>query len=275
MAKIRHFAHAIGLAALIHAGAAAAGEPPLAPHRAVYELTMSKATGANAPSEARGRIAFDFSGSACDGYVQNFRQITELQPSEGAARISDMRSATFEAGDGHDFRFTIETRVAGSAPDNIDGKAHKAKDDGLAIDLTKPKRAKLDVQGPVLFPTEHIRHILTAARSGETILEAKVYDGSGDGQKVFDTLSIIGKPAKTAPSEKAVQVDALKNLPRWPVTISYFEPGKKDEQPIYILSFDLYDNGVSRALKLDYGEFALNGEMTELTLLPARPCEKP
>ncbi len=275
MPIFRRFAQAMGAAALLHAGAAAAAEPALAPHRAVYELTMSKATGANAPSEARGRIAFDFTGNACEGYVQNFRQLTELQPSEGAARVSDMRSATFESGDGRDFRFTIETRVAGAQPDDIDGKAHKTKDDALTIDLTKPKRAKLDVAGPVLFPTEHIKRVLAAARAGETIFEAKIYDGSGDGQKIFDTLTVIGRPAKNEPTEKAAQLDALKKLQRWPVTISYFEPGKKDQQPIYTLSFDLYDNGVSRALKLDYGEFVLSGEMTELTLLPTRPCDKP
>ena len=61
---------------------------------------------------------------------------------------------------------------------------------------------------------------------------------------------------------------------RWPIAISYFEPGKKDVQPAYVLSIDMFDNGVSGALKLDYGDFALKGEMTELTLLPQKPCGK-
>jgi hypothetical protein len=260
--------------AALFCACALAGEPPLAPHRAVYELSMTKSSGTNAPSEVRGRIAFDFSGSACDGYVQNFRQITELQPSEGSARVSDMRSATFEAGDGRDFRFKIETRIGGAQTDDVDGKASKLKADTLTINLAKPTHDKVDIAGPVLFPTEHVRRILAAARAGETILEAKVYDGSGNGEKVFDTMSVIGKPAKTPASEKAAQIDALKNRERWPVTISYFEEGKKDQQPVYVLSFDLYDNGISRALKLDYGDFALSGEMTELTLLPTRACDK-
>ena len=56
-------------------------------------------------------------------------------------------------------------------------------------------------------------------------------------------------------------MNALNNIRRWPVAISYFELGKKDGQPIYVLSFDLYENGVSRALKLDYGDFVLRGDM--------------
>jgi len=248
--------------------------PPLAPHRAAYELTLLKGEGAKAPAQARGRIEFDFSGSACDGYVQNFRQTTELQPDEGSARVSDMRSATFEAGDAHEFRFKILTTVDQSLGEDIDGSAKKAKDGKIAVELTRPKRARSEISGAVLFPTEHLAHILAAARVGQKLLEARVYDGSGDGAKLFDTLTIIGKPAAAPATEKAAQLDALKTMRQWPVAISYFEAGKKDEAPAYVLKFGLYDNGVSRALKLDYGDFVLAGELTELTLLPAPKCDK-
>lgn len=265
------------VAALLPANAALAepaSAPALAPHRAVYELGLTRSVGVSTLASARGRIAFDFTGSACEGYVQNFRQITELQPSEGATRLSDMRSATYEAGDGHDFRFKIETKIDSTKTGDIDGKAMKANDRQLSIDLSKPKRTRIDFDGPTLFPTEHIRRLLAAAREGETIVEAKVFDGSGDGEKVFDTMTVIGKPIAAAAGEKAVQIDPMKTMRRWPMTISYFEPGKKDQQAIYVLSLDLYDNGVSRALKLDYGDFALKGDMTELTLLPAKGCDK-
>jgi hypothetical protein len=85
---------------------------------------------------------------------------------------------------------------------------------------------------------------------------------------------MIGQVIAMEPQEKAARIDALKGLRRWPAAISYFEPGKKDGQPVYVLSFDLYENGVSRALKLDYGDFALRGEMTELTLSPTSDCKK-
>ena len=265
------------VAALLRANAALAepvGAPALASHRAVYELSLTRSAGISTLASARGSIAFDFTGSACEGYIQNFRQVTELQPSEGVAKLSDMRSATFEAGDGRDYRFKIETKIDAAKTGDIDGKAKKANDRQLSIDLAKPKRARIDFDGPTLFPTEHIRRILAAAREGETIVEAKVFDGSSDGEKVFDTMTVIGKPITAAAGEKAVQIDPIKTMRRWPMTISYFEPGKKDQQATYVLSLDLYDNGVSRALKLDYGDFALKGDMTELTLLPAKACDK-
>lgn len=246
----------------------------LAPHRAIYELSLLRSSGANSIVNAHGRIAFDFTGSSCDGYVQNFRQVTEMQPSEGAARVSDMRSATFESGDASNYRFKIETKIENRVAEDTDGKARKPENAKLAIQLVKPKPQQMDFSGEIFFPTEHVRHLIDAARKGETFVEAKVYDGSGDGSKVFDTTAIIGKAASAPPSEKGLQSEQIKSVRRWPVSISYFEPGKKDGQPAYVLSIDMYENGVSGALRLDYGEFALKGEMTELTLLPEKPCAK-
>ena len=257
-------------------GECALAEPsvPLSPHKAVYELSLLKGSGAKAPMQARGRIAFDFSGSACEGYVQNFRQITELQPEEGATRLSDLQSATFESGDGAAYRFKIATKIDDGAADDIDGSAQKGKSAQIAVELTKPKRKKLDLGGTILFPTEHMRRILTEARAGNRILEARVYDGSGDGSKIFETMAVIGAPLAVAVKEKPVQADVFKNLRRWPVAISYFDSQKKDGQPEYVLSFELFENGVSWALKLDYGDFILSGEMTKLTLLPIPKCDK-
>lgn len=253
--------------------AMAEGAPPLASHRAVYELTLDKAGGSKAPAQARGRIVFDFAAS-CDGYVQNFRQITELQPAEGATKLSDMLSATYEALDASDYRFKVETKVNGASAEEVDGKARKGKDAHVSVDLSKPKHAHVDIDGPALFPSEHLRRIIDAARSGERLLEARIYDGTGEGEKVFDTLTIIGKPIGAPASEKAAQADALKGMNRWRVAVSYFESGKRDGQPIYVLSFDVYENGISRALSLDYGDFVLKGEMTELTLQPSAACKK-
>ncbi|GAC1339224.1 MAG: cell envelope integrity EipB family protein [Beijerinckiaceae bacterium] len=250
------------------------GLPALTSHRAVYDLTLSRSTGNKAPTAARGRIAFDFTGSACEGYVQNFRQLTELQPAEGPTHVSDMRSATFEDGAGKSFRFRVETTVDKAPGEAVDGEAQRSDDGALSIDLKKPRRAKVDLGEDVVFPTEHLRRILVAARAGEKILEVKVYDGSETGEKIFNTTTIIGRPIETAAAEKAAQLPALEGVKRWPVAISYFEMGKKDEAPAYILSFDLYENGISRALKLDYGDFVLSGEMTELDILPSKTCAK-
>jgi hypothetical protein len=50
---------------------------PFAAHRAVYDLTLAKSTGSSAPVSARGRIVFDFSGSACDGFCRRDQELAQ------------------------------------------------------------------------------------------------------------------------------------------------------------------------------------------------------
>ncbi len=246
---------------------------PLASHRAIYDLTLLKSTGSKSPTFARGRIAFDFSGSSCDGYTQTFRQLTELQPAEGPTRVSDMHSTTFEDASGKSFAFKMQTQVDNEGTDEVDGRAQRVSGGPVAVALTKPKQKKIDIDRSVLFPTEHLKYILAAAKAGQHIFEVKVYDGSETGEKIFQTTTFIGAPISTPPIESAVQIPLLKDMRRWPVTISYFDVSRKDELPSYTLAFDLYENGISRALRLDYGDFILAGQMTSLELLPTPACK--
>ena len=79
----------------------------------MYDLSLAKATGTRGVENARGRIAFDFLGDNCEGYALTYRQVTVLESGEVGSKTSDMRTATFEAGDGRSFRFRTEFRDGG------------------------------------------------------------------------------------------------------------------------------------------------------------------
>lgn len=93
---------------------------------------------------------------------------------------------------------------------------------------------------------------------------------------MYDTLGLIGRRmgpgAAQASLEEATRKDNLATLARWPVTISYFEEGKADRTPVYTISFELFENGISRDLKLDYGDFTLKGELKSLDIQKPSPC---
>ena len=247
-----------------------AGLPPLSAYQAVYDLSLIHTKGAGAPTSGRGRIAFELSGFDCEGYVENVHQITELRASEGPPRLSVLRTAIFEAADGKNFRFDIESKTNGEPAENVRGEATKGSEAPLLVKLVKPQPRQAKLATDVLFPYEHLRRILASAQEGASSLQAKVYDGSDDGAKILQTTTTIGKPLSVAAVGKAAQVEALKNLRRWPVSVAYFEADTQEDQtPLYVLSIELYENGVSGALKLDYGDYALAGEMTEFKLAPA------
>ena len=271
--------------AVLAGGDSARAAPPadhvlLAPHRAIYDLKLAKSRGSRGIEGVRGRILYDFSGNACEGYQLQFRQVSELDSGQGQAALSDLRSTTWEDANAKKFRFNSENLFNERRTDIVNGEAERnAK--AVSVSLTKPKEKKFTVPTGAVFPTEHMRRIIAAAREGKSVLDFPVYDGSESGEKLYNTLTVIGhpiKPGEQTPGDAGGKNPALANLTRWPVTISYFDKkGPEAEQageqtPVYSIGFELYENGISRALTLDYTDFTISGEMTSLELKDSKPC---
>lgn len=263
-------------------GAAAFAQPaaqvPLAPHRAIYDLSLLRSSGSQGVENARGRIAMEFGGDACDGYTMKYRQVTVLDSSESGPRTVDTRTATFESGDGRTMRFKSSSLLQGVAKDSdVDGEATLEPGGSLKVRFKTPRNGSFEAAGEPVFPTDHLKRLIEAGRRGETTLSIRVYDGSNDGKKVYDTLGLIGRriePGAGANLEEPARQDVLAKLPRWPVTITYFEQGDGDRTPIYTISFEVYENGISRALKLDYGDFALKGDLKSLEIQSPSACQR-
>ena len=270
---------------VVGAGQPVAAAPPadrvlLAPHRAVYDLKLAKSRGSRGIEGVRGRILYDFSGNACEGYQLQFRQVSELDSGEGKAALSDLRSTTWEDGEGKKFRFNSENLFNERRTDIVDGHAER-NEKAVAVSLSKPRERSFTVPSSAVFPTEHMRRIIAAAREGTSVLEFPVYDGSESGEKLYNTLTVIGHPIEPGarlPNDAGAKIPALASLTRWPVTISYFDKTDKkseesgEEIPVYSITFELYENGISRSLVLDYTDFTISGEMTSLEMKNSKPC---
>jgi hypothetical protein len=260
---------------VIFSGEAAGQVTGLVPHRAVYELALDPARSGAKIDRASGRIAFEMTGNACQGYSVTLRQVTQLDSGEGRQTQSDLQSVTWEDGDAKSYRFKSKNTLNREVRDDVDGTAERSSDGGLTVRLSSPKTEPFDLKGTIAFPTEHLRKLLAAAAADERIVEIKVFDGAPDGKKVYDTLAIIGAPTSGSDGlEEAARRPELAQMKRYPMTVSYFEPGAGERTPAYVLGFELYENGVSRALKLDYGGFALRGELTSFEVLKSSPCDR-
>jgi hypothetical protein len=230
----------------------------LAPHRAVYELT----------------------GSACEGYTQNMRFVTLMVNQSGTSVLTDLRSSSWEEATGKRFRFNSSQFRDEKATDVTAGDAARGNTaDEVKVELTKPTKKDLSLSSRVYFPVQHSIALLAAAKGGKTMFRADLYDGSEKGEKVYDTVSVIGPPRAVGANRKLPEIkngEQLDQMPAWPVSIAYFEPGsdKKDAVPAYELAFLFFENGVSRKLFIDYGEFAMQGEIKDIVFHPANKCEQ-
>src|ERR1700756_401974 len=117
--------------------ALAAGAMPFLPHQALYELSLVKSRGSSPVNSARGRILYNFSGNACEGYTSEFRQVSELDVGEGKVTLSDLRSTAWEDGAGKSYHFKIDSRMNDSESSPIDGVAERTGD-RITVKLKQP-----------------------------------------------------------------------------------------------------------------------------------------
>jgi hypothetical protein len=71
--------------------------------------------------------------------------------------------------------------------------------------------------------------------------------------------------------------EQMKSLTRWPVTVSYYDHDVKatdgEQTPVYAMQFELFENGVSRALVLDYNDFVISGALGKFDVKDSKPCK--
>jgi len=246
-------------------------------HRAVFDMKLTDSASSSSVTGLSGRMVFETIGSACEGYTINFRFVTEVEDSQGTTRLTDMRTTTFEEAGGKRFQFLTQTFIDKKLVEESKGTA--VHEDGKTrVSLVKPENKTFVMSGKTLFPTQHLIEMLRAARNGEPFLPADIYDGSEGGEKVFPTATAIGKRIEGPDdigSDTAAGVDAMAALARWPVTVGYFDgtSGEGEATPTYEMSFLLYQNGISRRVKIDYGEFVIAGDLVDLEIHEASTCK--
>src|SRR5438477_745696 len=86
---------ALGLDANQSPSPAAPAVPFLA-HQASYELSLLKSRANPAVDAASGRILYSFTGSQCEGYTTEFRQVSQVDTEGGKSKVSAMRSTRWE-----------------------------------------------------------------------------------------------------------------------------------------------------------------------------------
>ncbi len=251
----------------------------LAPHRAVYDLSLSAAGAGSNVTDINGQLVYDFTGSPCEGYTLNTRLITEIADREGKPSVTDIRSQTFERADAGQYRFDTSQYINNKLSEATKGVAlRRAGTPNIAVQLDKPSRNLIGLKGNLFFPTQHTVAVLKLAVQGQARLQADIYDGSEKGAKVYETTTAIGTQFALDDSSNASNIknaEVLNGMKAWPVVVSYYDQSKiKDGLPSYEVSFRLFANGVSRKLKLDYGTFSLVGDLKSIEFTKVKPCQQ-
>ncbi|TIW05637.1 MAG: DUF1849 family protein, partial [Mesorhizobium sp.] len=86
--------HAVLLPA-VFSMAPAFAVPALQAHRAVYDLSLDKASDRSGITGISGRMVYEFNGSPCEGYTVKFRFVTQIATNDNATKLTDQQTTTF------------------------------------------------------------------------------------------------------------------------------------------------------------------------------------
>ncbi|MBL8907629.1 MAG: cell envelope integrity EipB family protein [Rhizobiales bacterium] len=261
-------------------GSGLAADVVLAPHRAVYDVTLKRTSERADLSGADGRLAMELGGSDCEGWTTSFRMANEFRPREGNGRVIDTQSAGWESGDGLSMRYNQREFLDGSQQAERKVSARRDAAGGIGqAEFEKPEQRTLELSPDTVFSIEHQKRLLRAAMAGSSHDSTLVFDGSDDSAG-YRAIAFIG--ARKAPGQARSAIagaagEVLSKLSAWPMTISFYstKPGEDggEATPAYQIGLTMYENGVADNLVLDYGDFALGGNLKVLEFLKQEPCE--
>ncbi|PTM95098.1 cell envelope integrity EipB family protein [Mycoplana dimorpha] len=260
------------LAALLPGPVSAATAVGLAPHRAVYDLQLKDASERSGIAGMYGRMVYEFNGNPCDGYTVSFRFVTQVNTGE-ETRVTDQQTTTYEDLRNKSFRFLTRSFTDDKLDKEVRGSARDDKK-GVNVELTSPDPKAVELAESI-FPTEHMLEVIDRARKGERFFEARIFDGSDSGDKTLMTTTVLGnRQMPEAGDVDAAQAGSFAKQAYWPVTIAYYDDvAKGDALPVYRMSFKLYENGITRDLTMDYGDFVLTGKLANLEVFKSTECK--
>ena len=288
---------------------AAHADVSLAPHQAVYNLSLDGETSGIVGAE--GRIAMKLRTDRCDLYNLDYRFVARFQQ-EQEFTLTDQQTNSTENRDGTEFEFSTRTFVDGSPEKEIRGKA-RTYDDATTVSMEAPVASNFALPRSA-FPMQHTAELIAKAEAGEQIVETRLFDGDDDAQKLLTSTSIItpnppavaqnegqaaqatdapdlpGQPISApqtvkpdgslaveegeAPTPKTEIQNLLSGLKSWRISESYYNSDSDpDGMPIFQTSYVLYENGVSDDLRLDFGTYVFAGSLSQLALFDPISCK--
>jgi hypothetical protein len=241
----------------------------LASHRAIYDLSMSRADVTGGVADVRGQMALEFT-DVCDGYTLTQRMQMNIITAEGEVLAGRHSITSWESYDGLKYRFQIRNASQGQPDEEFDGVAQLLGPGAKGtVKYNKPAGQQVALPAGVIFPTEHTVKLVRAAMAGQPHLAVVVFDGDAN-EGLSEVSGFLGR--KIPPSQAKASQPALAKLRSWRGRLAYFKMKSNAERPDYELGFRLYENGIGDELVFDYGDFAVAARMVRVELPGSPGC---
>lgn len=232
----------------------------LAGHSALYELTLERSRGD--VTGATGTMSYEVV-DACDGWAVHQRLLMTITNRDGQDidMVSDY--TTWESKDGKQLRFRMRQTTDQAVTTDVAGEAELEPGGGGEVRYTQPAGQTKPLAKGTLFPMAHTEAIIRAAMAGKRFIALPLFDGTGiDGAQ--DSTVAVAQWGGPEPGKWP----ALAELASGRVHVAFFDQSGTSQQPEYEVSMRYWANGVADDLLMDFGDFAMRGKLSTLTMQP-------
>ncbi|MBV9200471.1 MAG: cell envelope integrity EipB family protein [Alphaproteobacteria bacterium] len=241
----------------------------IAPHRALYTMSLGNTRSDSGVVDARGTMDYEW-GETCDGWTIEQRYRLKMHYAETSDVDIVSSFVTWESKDGLRYRFNQKQTRNGEVDQEIRGEAKlDGPGKGGVADFTKPEAQSLRLEPGVLFPSAHTILLIDSARAGENFLSRLVFDGATD-ENAVQVSAVIGVKVTADPA--SATRSPLLERPGWRVRLAFFPADANAEKPDYELGMRLLDNGVSQDMIIDYGEYSIRAKLDDIEPLSKPNC---
>jgi hypothetical protein len=262
------------VAAFCVAGAARGAGLYLAPHHAVYKMTLATTRPGSGIVGADGTMSYKFA-DACSGWIVENRIAITYAYSEGTVAATTTDFVTWEAKDGLRYRFRLRNTRDGRVTDDIEGTARlRPGGRGGVAKFTRPQAVTMRLPPGTEFPTAQTVELMRAARAGRRSLLRTVFDGS-DTDGPYAVNALIAQPAqRTRPDRHIGGAGAYRLLHTrsWPMRLAFFPLDDQVSVPDFEMAINYHANGVAQSVTQSFKDFSLRGTLEHLTALRRPHC---
>ncbi len=240
----------------------------LASHRAVYNVSLVRASQRDGVRYTRGTMTYTLT-DRCDGYTVESAMHLDMGMANGDDSELDQRYAAWEAKNNRSATFRMLTRENGAVKDSYHGEVTlDAKGAGKAS-YHGEQDVSFDLPEGTLLSTNHLVAVLDAAEKGEHFVNRPVIDGSFD-DGPYRISAVVG-PSRRDPVAVAQSGDLTRGS-AWPLAMAYYQLESDEDAPAYELMMSVGPNGIARHLVQDFGGFTLAFDLAKVEPVAASPC---
>lgn len=241
-------------------------------HRAAYRLTLDRTRDGGDIASASGAMAYEML-DACDGWTTRQRFSLTLTDRDGQEVETTSDYSTWESKDGTRLRFSLTQTNQGAVSQRVQGEAEITSEGGV-VRYQSPEPREMRLPRGTVLPNFHTILTLNAARNGQRLVAVPLFDGTS-AHGAQDSTTVMGPWVAPVAVERFPTLSPLGSVR---MRIAFFERNPDNQRggggaatPDYEVSLRYWENGVADDMKMDFGEFSVDGRMVEFQAIPS-PC---